>query len=47
MKLLGEDKNGNAAWIIAEYLSKRASGIKERSKICGGHYVTMLDRNLR
>lgn len=46
MKLLEEDKNGNAAWIIAEYLSRRAPGIKERSDICGGHYVAILARNL-
>ena len=46
MKLLEEDRNGNAAWIIAEYLSRRAPGIKDRSDVCGGHYVTALARNL-
>ena len=46
MKLLEEDKNGNAAWIIAEYLSKRAPGIKKQSDVCGGHYVTVIAKNL-
>lgn len=46
MQLLEEEKNGNAAWIIAEYLSWKALGIKDKSVICGGHYVTALARNL-
>lgn len=46
MKLLEEYKNGNVAWIIVEYLSKRAPGIKKQSDVCGGHYVTMLAKNL-
>lgn len=46
MELLEELKDGNAAWIIAEYLSRRAPGIKDKSDICGGHYVTRLAKNL-
>ncbi|GJV90522.1 hypothetical protein Tco_1538335 [Tanacetum coccineum] len=36
----------NVAWIIAKYLCKKASGIKENSKICGGHYMTKIARTL-
>ncbi|GJY58377.1 hypothetical protein Tco_0458269 [Tanacetum coccineum] len=46
LSLLDEGYNENVAWILAEYLSKRASGIKETSEICGGHFVTKIARKL-
>lgn len=46
MKLLEETKDGNAIWQVAEYLSRRAPGIKSNSNICGGHFVTRLAKNL-
>ncbi|GJR06475.1 hypothetical protein Tco_0529459 [Tanacetum coccineum] len=39
--------NENMAWILAEYLSKRAPGITEISEIYGGHFVTKIARRLR
>ncbi|GJZ20447.1 hypothetical protein Tco_0557037 [Tanacetum coccineum] len=42
LSLLDEGYNSNVAWILAEYLSWRAPGIKEESKIYGGHFVTKI-----
>ncbi|GKC04946.1 hypothetical protein Tco_0996556 [Tanacetum coccineum] len=46
LSLLDEGHNANVVWILAEYLSKRALGIKEKSEICGGHFVTKIARRL-
>ncbi|GJS74191.1 reverse transcriptase domain-containing protein [Tanacetum coccineum] len=46
LSLLDEGHNKNMAWILAEYLSKRASGIKKSSEIYGGHFVTKIVRKL-
>nr|GEW70013.1 hypothetical protein [Tanacetum cinerariifolium] len=41
-----EDSSGiNLAWVIPEHLCKHASGLKENSLICGGHYVTKIDHS--
>ncbi|GJW59368.1 DNA-directed DNA polymerase, partial [Tanacetum coccineum] len=42
LSLLDEGYNSIVAWILAEYLSWRAPGIKEESKIYGGHFVTKI-----
>ncbi|GKF02849.1 hypothetical protein Tco_0029772 [Tanacetum coccineum] len=34
------------AWVIAEHLCKHASGLKENSLVCGGHYVTKIAHSL-
>ncbi|GKE96622.1 hypothetical protein Tco_1581477 [Tanacetum coccineum] len=46
MSTLEEWRFANVAWIISEYLCKKALGIKEYSDICGGHYVTKIERAL-
>ncbi|GJY23034.1 hypothetical protein Tco_0396692 [Tanacetum coccineum] len=37
-----ESRRVNLAWIIADHLYKHASGTKENSVICAGHYVTKI-----
>ncbi|GKA27375.1 hypothetical protein Tco_0713543 [Tanacetum coccineum] len=46
LSLLDDGHNANVAWILAEYLSRRASGIKEKSEICRGHFVTKIAKKL-
>nr|GFA97586.1 hypothetical protein [Tanacetum cinerariifolium] len=42
MSALEESRGVNLAWIIADHLYKYASGTKENSVICAGHYVTRI-----
>ncbi|GKF40637.1 hypothetical protein Tco_0123979, partial [Tanacetum coccineum] len=42
MSALEESRGVNLAWIIAYHLYKHASGTKENSAICVGHYVTKI-----
>ncbi|GJX84066.1 hypothetical protein Tco_0333547 [Tanacetum coccineum] len=42
MSVLEEGRSINVAWIIAEYLCRKALGTKDNSGICRGHYVTMI-----
>ncbi|GJR92800.1 hypothetical protein Tco_0264974 [Tanacetum coccineum] len=46
MIMLEEGRFANMAWIIAEYLYKKTSGIKENSDVCRGHYVTKIVKDL-
>ncbi|GJX03431.1 hypothetical protein Tco_0189347 [Tanacetum coccineum] len=46
MSALEESRGINLAWVIAEHLCKHASGLKENSLICGGHYVTKIAHSL-
>ncbi|GKB73965.1 hypothetical protein Tco_0935377 [Tanacetum coccineum] len=46
MSALDESRDINLAWVIAEHLCKHASGLKENSLICGGHYVTKIAQSL-
>ncbi|GJY95254.1 hypothetical protein Tco_0511615 [Tanacetum coccineum] len=46
MSMLEEWRFADVAWIIFEYLCKKAPGIKEYSDICRGHYVTKIERAL-
>ncbi|GJV70272.1 hypothetical protein Tco_1485781 [Tanacetum coccineum] len=36
----------NVPWVLAQYLSKKAVGLREASDINGGHYVSRIARNL-
>ncbi|GJS37987.1 hypothetical protein Tco_0536369 [Tanacetum coccineum] len=42
MSALEESRRVNLAWIITDHLYKHASGTKENSVICAGHYVTKI-----
>ncbi|GJW46630.1 hypothetical protein Tco_0078276 [Tanacetum coccineum] len=42
MSALEDSRGVNLAWIIADHLYKHASGTKENSVICAGHYVTKI-----
>ncbi|GJR11781.1 ribonuclease H-like domain-containing protein [Tanacetum coccineum] len=42
MSYLEESRGVNLAWITADHLYKHASGTKENSVICKGHYVTKI-----
>ncbi|GJZ18539.1 hypothetical protein Tco_0554662 [Tanacetum coccineum] len=42
MSALEQSRGVNLAWIIADHLYKHASGTKENSVICTGHYVTRI-----
>ncbi|GKF75161.1 hypothetical protein Tco_0224605, partial [Tanacetum coccineum] len=42
MSALEESRGVNLAWIITDHLYKHASGTKENSVICAGHYVTRI-----
>ncbi|GKC84834.1 hypothetical protein Tco_1140551, partial [Tanacetum coccineum] len=46
MSMLKEGHFPNVAWILAEYLCKKSSGIKENSEVCRGHYVTKIAKAL-
>ncbi|GJR26150.1 hypothetical protein Tco_1102382 [Tanacetum coccineum] len=46
ISLLDEGHNANLAWTLVEYLSKRASSIKETSEIYKGHFLTKITRRL-
>ncbi|GJY45592.1 hypothetical protein Tco_0434655 [Tanacetum coccineum] len=46
MSVLEELRGINLACVIAEHLCKHASGLKENSLICGGHYVTKIAHSL-
>ncbi|GKD59244.1 hypothetical protein Tco_1296753 [Tanacetum coccineum] len=46
MSMMEEGRFANVAWILAEYLCKKASGIKVNSEICRGHYVTKIVKSL-
>ncbi|GKE74784.1 hypothetical protein Tco_1536825 [Tanacetum coccineum] len=46
MSLLEESCGINLAWVIVKHLCKHASGLKENSLICGGHYVTKISQSL-
>ncbi|GKB38442.1 hypothetical protein Tco_0883384 [Tanacetum coccineum] len=46
MSMLEEGRFANVAWILAEYLCKKALGMKDISEICGGHYVTKIAKSL-
>ncbi|GKA77560.1 hypothetical protein Tco_0784021 [Tanacetum coccineum] len=43
-----EERNAgiNVPWVLAQYLSKKAMGLREASDINGGHYVSRIARNL-
>nr|GEU43541.1 hypothetical protein [Tanacetum cinerariifolium] len=45
LSLLDEGHNANVAWILAEYIFKRALSIKESSEIYEGHFVTRLQES--
>nr|GEY70957.1 hypothetical protein [Tanacetum cinerariifolium] len=47
MSMSEEGRFANVAWILAEYLCKKASGIKENSENYGGHYVTKIAKALK
>ncbi|GJT15434.1 hypothetical protein Tco_0874140 [Tanacetum coccineum] len=46
LSLLDEGHNANVAWILAGYLSKKASGLKKKSEIYGGRFVTKIAKKL-
>nr|GEW88832.1 hypothetical protein [Tanacetum cinerariifolium] len=46
MGALEESRGVNLAWIIADHLYKHASGTKESSVICAGHYVIKIASSL-
>ncbi|GJZ97686.1 hypothetical protein Tco_0670139 [Tanacetum coccineum] len=46
MSALEESLGINLAWVIVEHLCKHASGLKENSLICGGHYVIKIAHSL-
>nr|GEY28495.1 hypothetical protein [Tanacetum cinerariifolium] len=46
MSAMEELQGINLAWVIPEHLCKHASGLKENSLICGGHYMTKIDHSL-
>ncbi|GJR25401.1 hypothetical protein Tco_1101633 [Tanacetum coccineum] len=46
MNALEESRGINLAWVIAEHLCEHAPGLKENSRICGGHYATKIAKSL-
>ncbi|GKC39405.1 hypothetical protein Tco_1051789 [Tanacetum coccineum] len=46
MSALEESRGVNLAWIIADHLYKHASGTKESSVICAGHYAAKIASSL-
>ncbi|GJU19143.1 hypothetical protein Tco_1147109 [Tanacetum coccineum] len=46
LSLLDEGHNANVSWILAEYLSRRAPGIKVKSEIYGGHFMIKIAKKL-